>query len=354
MSGSYDRSNPVLMTAGYLSGSLQAADALGGSLDDALSMSGLSRQQLLEGNDLIPLHSVVTFLNQAAADLRCDTFGLAVADHQAGESLSHIGKLVRFAPTLGRAIKDALRFNVLNSEYSDWRLTSAGGLAALERYTRVRYDGRLVQMQLLSVAVVHRALQALMQRDVELRQVCFSHARPARPARVEQFFGAPVVFAAPFDGLVFAERELDQPVPTADPDVHRLLCEQLQAMTAAHPLELDTITRLRHALRQEVGSKRCTLESVSRSWGIHPRRLQRRLKAQGSSFRTVLSGVRLELAQGYLLDSSISVVELADILGYRNASAFSRAFKANTGLAPEHWRRDNALAPPPATPRVAK
>ena len=36
--------------------------------------------------------------------------------------------------------------------------------------------------------------------------------------------------------------------------------------------------------------------------------------------------------------SDISVVELAGLLGYQNASAFSRAFKQKTGLSPDHWR----------------
>ncbi|MCR9276859.1 MAG: AraC family transcriptional regulator [Pseudomonadaceae bacterium] len=339
MSNRYDKSSPVMMTASYLRGSMDAADQLGGNIGAALTMSGLTRQQLTDGEGLLPLHAVVTFLNQAANDLQCDTFALELVEQQSAESLSHIGKLVRFAPSFGQAITDALRFNILNSEYSDWQLTDDAGVATLERHTRVRYDAPLAQMQMLSVAVVHRALRALMQRDIDLKQVCFTHSCPRRADRVEQFFNAPVLHNATFNGLVFADSELTEPVPSADPAIHRLLCEHLGALASSRTPELDTLARLRHTLRREIGSEHCTLESVSQRWGIHPRRLQRKLQESGTSFRKVLRDVRLELAQNYLRDSSITVVELADILGYRNASAFSRAFKHNTGLAPELWRR---------------
>lgn len=339
MSNLYDKSNPVMMTASYLRGSIDAADKLGGSIDAALSTSGLTRQQLIDGEDLLPLHAVVTFLNQAADDLQCDTFGLELVEQQSTDSLSHIGKLVRFASTFGQAIKDALRFNILSSEYSDWRLVDAEGIATLERHTRVHYDAPLAQMQMLSVAIVHRALRALMQRNIDLKQVCFTHTCPSRADHVEQFFNAPVLHNATFNGLVFADSELSEPVPTADPAIHRLLCEHLGALASSRSPELNTLTRLRDTLRREIGSEHCSLQSVSQSWGIHPRRLQRKLQESGTNFREVLRDVRLELAQNYLRDSSIAVVELADILGYRNASAFSRAFKHNTGLAPEPWRR---------------
>lgn len=339
MTDGYDRGNPVMMTASYLRGSVEAAATLGGDLEAALASSGFSRDQLSHGEELVPLHSVVAFLNQAADELSCDTFGLAIAEHQSDPSLSTIGRLVRFAATLGDAIESALRFNVLNSEYSDWRLTRSDGFAALERYTHVRYNQPLVQMQLLSVGVVHRTLQAVLQRRVDVHQVCFAHAAPRHPEQVEAFFGAPVLFDATFSGLVFAESELERPIPTADDAVHTLLCEHLQTLAESRSQDLDTVDRLRHALRREIGSRHCTLDSVSRRWGIHPRRLQRSLEAKGTTFRAVLGAVRQDLAQDYLRDSSIAVVELADLLGYRNASAFSRAFKKQVGLSPEHWRR---------------
>ena len=127
-------------------------------------------------------------------------------------------------------------------------------------------------------------------------------------------------------------------IPTADANVYQLLKSHLQDLTQANDAEPSLEQRLRRELRQTVGSNRCTLGAIAQNWGVHERELQRRLKASGTSFRLLLNDVRQELAEQYLRNSSISVLELSDMLGYSNASAFSRAFKASAGISPDHWR----------------
>jgi AraC-like DNA-binding protein len=60
---------------------------------------------------------------------------------------------------------------------------------------------------------------------------------------------------------------------------------------------------------------------------MHPRTLQRALAKHEVNFTQLLSKTRMEVAEQYLQDSTIPLEELSGILGYRNRSAFSRAFK---------------------------
>ena len=74
---------------------------------------------------------------------------------------------------------------------------------------------------------------------------------------------------------------------------------------------------------------------------MHPRTLQRELRRSGYLFKQLLTDTRVELARTYLRESDLPLYEIAELLGYRNESAFSRAFKTQFGLSPLKWRKAN-------------
>lgn len=334
----YDKNNPLMTSAEILLGSQAAVSELGGDLAELLDYCGLSLAQVEAGEGYVPLHQVVSFLNHAAASLDCEYFGLLLAKHQPPARFGMVGQLLRFCSTLGEAINDAIQFSVLNSQYSLWHLHKGEQTTALIRQVRVNIDQDVTQMQTLAIAVVYKAMSALCQRKIKLAQVTFSHRQPSAHDRVQGFFNAPILYDQPLAGLVISSAELGAVIPTANPDVYALLVSYLEDIAATRDKGVDVVERLRAELRQSMGSRHCTLDGICQRWGAHPRGLQRRLRECGTSFRDVLQDVRQELAESYLRHSSIAVLELADMLGYRNASAFSRAFKQRSGLAPDHWR----------------
>ena len=78
---------------------------------------------------------------------------------------------------------------------------------------------------------------------------------------------------------------------------------------------------------------------VARIVDLHPRVLQQRLAAQGSSFSALLESRRLRLAKEHLAHSDIDLTTLALNLGYAELAVFSRAFKRWQGVSPRAWRR---------------
>ncbi|MGA7980859.1 MAG: helix-turn-helix transcriptional regulator [Chromatiaceae bacterium] len=71
---------------------------------------------------------------------------------------------------------------------------------------------------------------------------------------------------------------------------------------------------------------------------MHRRTLNRRLNAQGTSFKELLQEVRFEISQQLLRDTRLPVVEVAEALGYAAAGAFTRAFQRWSGKSPTAWR----------------
>jgi AraC-like DNA-binding protein len=80
------------------------------------------------------------------------------------------------------------------------------------------------------------------------------------------------------------------------------------------------------------------ISSVAEALATSERSLQRRLQAEGSSFRDVVDEARHKLALPYLGDPNLSLTDVAYLLGYSEGAAFTRAFKRWTGLAPSMAR----------------
>lgn len=108
------------------------------------------------------------------------------------------------------------------------------------------------------------------------------------------------------------------------PMTHRVRAAVLEAFATAEPTIIHAATRLH------------TSKST----------LQRRLRDEGTTFQELLDVTRRELALRYLRSSALSNQQIAHLLGYRDTSAFQRAFRKWTGTTPQELRR-GVCEPPP-------
>jgi len=70
-----------------------------------------------------------------------------------------------------------------------------------------------------------------------------------------------------------------------------------------------------------------------------PRTLQRRLAKAGTSFETLRDDARRHAAEVYLSNATLSITEVAYLLGYSEPAAFHRAFKRwHRSVTPQAFR----------------
>ena len=84
------------------------------------------------------------------------------------------------------------------------------------------------------------------------------------------------------------------------------------------------------------------LEVVARCLCLGARTLRRRLQELGTSYQQILNNVRRELAVEYLRTSSLTVQEIADLLGYSEVTNFRRAFMRWVEVSPYQYRKQFA------------
>ena len=82
---------------------------------------------------------------------------------------------------------------------------------------------------------------------------------------------------------------------------------------------------------------------VARKLNLSPRTLARWLADESLSFASVLEEMRRELALRYLEDAKLSISQVAWLLGFQEAGAFTHAVRRWTGHTPSEMRRSERL-----------
>ena len=89
-------------------------------------------------------------------------------------------------------------------------------------------------------------------------------------------------------------------------------------------------------------TRRWTVDELGREVGMSRSALADRfIRLIGVPPMHYLAGWRMQVATGKLRDTSDSLAQVAETVGYDSEAAFSRAFKKAFGTAPATWRRSN-------------
>jgi AraC-like DNA-binding protein len=160
----------------------------------------------------------------------------------------------------------------------------------------------------------------------------------------EQYFGCSVNFGAPHNRLIFHSDDIAQPFLTHNPDLLEMVAPQLEAELRQQLANKSLQEQVKGILKKFLAGQRPRLEDVARELRVSARTLQRRLLAEQLTFQNLVEGARREMAQHYLLQSSLELNETAYLLGYEDPNSFIRAFHQWEGTSPGEWRSTHNAA----------
>jgi len=140
-------------------------------------------------------------------------------------------------------------------------------------------------------------------------------------------------------------------LPEADPQLRRLLQRQIDALEVRHGDDLPE--QVRSVLRSALLAGHARAEQVAALFSMHARTLNRRLNEFGTGFRELTDEGRFEIARQMLKDSTMDVRQIASMLDYADASAFTRAFRRWSGTTPALWRTTRRQAVDRGSPTVS-
>ena len=340
----FDKQNsPLLISSEMLLGCSEAANELGIDLNPILKEHGIESGLLSAPKGFLTHIQVINFLQAVAERFDCHHFGLLVGKHQPPLSFGLLAQVIRLSPDLRTALEKGMLYESFYSQLVGHSLIVEDGYAQFTRWDRRTYPGSAAQLHTIGIVQLYKILKAICGSHWSATSVAFTYPAPREFSQYQQFFNCPVDFHQEFDGIVFPESDLATPIRTADTGLLDILCNHLDTLMAGQEQESDWVNWVYSYLRLKMGTNLCNLESCAQQLDIHPRALQRELSKHEVTFKQLLSATRMEVAEQYLQSSAIPLADLAEILGYRNRSAFSRAFKKSHGESPEQWKKNRKL-----------
>jgi len=188
----------------------------------------------------------------------------------------------------------------------------------------------------ISLSLLHLRREAAGTLRAEY--VSFAH-EPDDRAALEEAFGCPVHVNARWSGFALSREAWLLPMRRRDPVLQGVLERYAADVVAKIPAGDDVVTHLRRVLAQRVAGGETRVSAAARDLGTSVRTLQRRLATTGVSYQELLDQGRCEAAERHLADATLSIAEVAWLIGYSEPSAFHRAFKRWRGLSPQAFRQ---------------
>ena len=137
--------------------------------------------------------------------------------------------------------------------------------------------------------------------------------------------------------IVIDSQLLDLPLPQADQYTLARYEAECQQLMARRSVLGSYAKQLRDRLLAQ-SSHFPGLEEMAQQLGVNAKSLQRRLAGEGTTYKAIIDNVREDLATDLLNSTSLSVEDIAELLGYSEISSFSRAFKRWKGVSPLHFK----------------
>lgn len=180
-------------------------------------------------------------------------------------------------------------------------------------------------------------------------QAEFTYREPADTQHLERLFGSNLKFSSTLNALTFERCDGELPVATFDPSLQQIHDEYLRRRQ--QELHSGVVTaRVRHAILQHLHQGRSlALEHVAQCIDMSGHQLTRALEKEGQRFQKVLDQVRQQHSRHLLLNTNLSLKQVAYRIGFKNQSAFNKACERWFALSPGSYRIEHG-APPADTP----
>ena len=319
-----------------------------GTVMSAAQRQGLAAEALL-AHAGIPLDDLkaqrwpidhITRLWRAAATLTQDAgFGLKAGSQVGPASFNVVSYILQSSPTLRESIAVVQKFQRLISDGGRFQM-SAGEQASWvvyhPRQGELAFSPHQLEAVLSAVVSFSRWVTGSGMRPLRAQ---FSHAALGPLAGYQAVFQSPVDFEQAFSGRLLDNAVLDQPLPQADPQlaaVHQqVAAARLAALSEGSG---DLATELRDWLATQLGHALPGRAQAAQAFGMTERTFARRLQDLALSYTALLDAARKDHACQAVAHTQRAFADIAQSLGFAEASTFNRAFKRWTGGAPGDYR----------------
>jgi AraC-like DNA-binding protein len=301
-----------------------------------MAITRLATQVMLDGLSRLGLPHDVPGLEAVWRSQRA-SLPLEVGLHTPEASFGLVYYLTTSAATLGAGLTLLQRSLPLAMPWLQLSIEEHGEEMLLSFAKQPRFPGR-DEADLFALGILVRRLERTPLRPVRFTRIELPLRAPAdREAWSRLVDGTPLRFGARSFRMALRREDWQLPMRRSDARLTELLQQQLALAD-----EPGLLVALRALLRERLPD----VEQAALALGLSRRSLQRKLFSAGTTFEQERDQVRRDLAEALLLQSQLSLREVAERLGFAEQASFTRAFQRWTGSTPSRVRRYGQLKLP--------
>lgn len=322
------------VSANFVDRLVRAAVAMGARRPGVLNGIGFSDAQLRNPVGRMPGRALPDLFATLVREFADPAIPFALASGARPQCFSDLGYVAMFAETVGDMLEQTIAIQGFRQNIWQVNLERDDGAARLCWTVPKRLEQQFAGTLEFSVAsYVHLYRNSVAARPSPIA-VRFSHRPRFAEGRYRQALQCPVHFGADRICIEFDADDLRLRSPRTNPALQRNLLQFYNQAIDWLRQDKSALAFCYLYLASELNKSPLTLDRAATALGMSERTLRRRLVAEGKPFRDLLEHVRKELYNLYRMENSRSMREIAELLGYAELSAFSRAHRKWYGEPP--------------------
>ena len=260
--------------------------------------------------------------------------GLDVGRSTQVSSHGPLGYAMVASADVGQALDVAERYSSLRLQVVRFAVERGSGRVQLRIEDTLGWGDLGEYICLHIVGAVCLLLETVSGMPLPDNRVALTYPAPAWVNEyATRLRGVALEFDAPVNMIDLPESCVSTPCITADASAFRHAVRLCERAEARHQSDGDAAQKVLDRLLDRQGDYP-NLNEMAKLLHMSDRTLNRKLKAQGTSYQMLLDDVRQELAVWYLRQTDLPVEAIAERLGYRDTSNFARTCKRWFGVTP--------------------
>ncbi len=310
-------------------------------IDAYCAAIGLSRGQFHDPATRVDLPTTDRLYRRARELTGTDRVGLSLGPASNATMLGLVGHLLMSSPDLRTVLEGLGHYYALFANTIVYRTFEKGPYVLHEMepvpFWQEHYPFSCRQVIEHAFSTLLHVCSTLVKRRVVPVVIEFTFPRPDDVSPYEAFLRAPVRFGKPANRITFHRADMLLPLAGYNPVLFahfkQIVEDALRSEQSVHSA---------HGVRQAVlrlfnERKPVTVEAVAEALHTSVRSLQRKLQGEHTSFLKVVEETKKQICLQLLGTGNYNVTEIAYVMGYNEPSAFRKAFKKWTGVAPGRY-----------------
>lgn len=305
----------------------------------ALAGTGVTENQLQDPNALIRAEQELRLIHNIVAKLdHVPGLGIEAGQRYHFTAFGSLGFAMVSSHTVHDALEVGLKYIRLTFAFCHFELQDKGP------HTEVIMDDTSLPATVRRFIVERdSACLVTLQRDMFsapslLEGLQFAYPDPGYTEVYEQFYGVAPEFEARRNSAVLERARIMRRLPQANELALHAAEQQCESLLNQRRERGGLSAQIRNHLAARA-AQMPDMNRIADEFNITARTLRRRLDAEGTTYAELRDEVRQTLADEYLSGPRLSVEQIAERLGYAEATSFINAFKRWHGMTPAAWRR---------------